>query len=91
MRLHPEPQARFCFPSTSEKLCSYCSTFFFVVAMLLKIILIIIMIIIIEIFIQVKTFSVRKGTVINRGPVLKSIYVIDYESKLHIRLRVLLH
>ena len=42
-------------------------------------IIIIIAIRMIEIFMQVTTFSVPNSTVINKGPVLKSIYIIDYE------------
>ena len=36
----------------------------------------IIIIIIIEIFIQVKAFSMPKGTVINKGPVFKKVYTL---------------
>ena len=36
-------------------------------------------IIIRDIAIPAKTFSVPNGTVINKGPVFKSIYSIDYE------------
>ena len=35
-----------------------------------------IIIIIIEIFIQVKAFSMPKGTVINKGPVFKKVYTL---------------